>query len=122
MDRSPAEPGLSLVGPTWTVTSLIDGGALSAVPAGAVATLVFRNDGSVDVNDGCNRGRGNWAATGTGIAISDLFLTKMACAGPGDELEKAVLEVLNQGSVQTWIEANVLTLQAGGRGLQLTGA
>jgi heat shock protein HslJ len=122
VDRTIAEPDLPLVGPTWTVTSLIAGDAVSSVPAGAVATLAFRDDGSLDVNDGCNRGSGTWADAGTGITISDLLLTKMACDGPGGALESAVLEVLNAGSIQASIKASVLTLQADGRGLQLTGS
>jgi len=90
------------------------------VPAGATATLVFNADGTVDVNPGCNHGRGSWTRDGTGIAFKDVVLTKMACADPAGSLENAVLAVLNQGAVQASIRANVLTLQAGGHGLQLT--
>jgi heat shock protein HslJ len=122
VDRTIAEPDLHIVGPTWTVTSIIDGDAVSSVPAGLTATLGFGADGSIAVNDGCNRGGGKWTAAGTGITISDLFLTKMACDGPASALESSVLRVLNQGSVQASIKANLLTLQAGGRGLQLTAA
>ena len=122
VDRTIAEPDLNIVGPTWTVTSIIEGDAASSVPAGATATLVFHNDGAVDVDAGCNRGRGSWALDGTGLGIKDVFLTKMACADPAGSLETAVLAVINQGSLQASIRANVLTLQAGGRGLQLTGS
>jgi heat shock protein HslJ len=121
VDRTIAEPDLDIVGPTWTVTSIIDGDLASSVPAGVSATLVFGNEGSVDVNAGCNHGRGSWTADGSGIAFRDVFLTKMACDGPAGALETAVLAVINQGSVQASIRANVLTLQAGGHGLQLTG-
>lgn len=121
VDRTVAEPDLNIVGPTWTVTSTIDGDAVSSVPTGVTATLVFGNDGALDVNDGCNRGRGQWAVDGSGIAIRDVALTKMACDGPAGDLESAVLAVLNRGTIQASIKANVLTLQAGGRGLQLSG-
>ena len=120
VDRSVAEPDLNIVGPTWTVTSIIEGDAVSSVPAGVSATLVLRDDGSVDVNAGCNRGRGSWTTQGSEIAFRDVFLTKMACDGPAGAMEDAVLAVIDQGSVQASIRANVLTLQAGGRGLQLT--
>jgi heat shock protein HslJ len=120
VDRTIAEPDLNIVGPKWTVTSIIDGDAVSSIPAGATATLVFGNDGSVEVNAGCNRGRGSWAAQGTGITFQGIALTKMACEGPAGALETAVLAVLNRGAVQASIRANVLTLQAGGSGLQLT--
>ena len=121
-DRTVAEPDLTIAGPTWTVVSLIDGDAASSVPAGATATLVFGADGSLQVNDGCNRGSGHWAAEGAGIRVSDVILTKMACDGPGGALEAAVLAVLNQGTIAAEIKASTLTLQAGGRGLQLQGS
>ncbi len=122
VDRTIAEPDLNIVGPTWTVTSIIDGDAVSSVPAGATATLVFGNDGAVMVNAGCNRGLGSWAAQGSGIAFREVALTKMACDGPAGALETALLAVINAASVQASIRANVLTLQAGGRGFQLTGS
>lgn len=122
VDRTIAEPDLNIVGPTWTVTSIIEGDAVSSAPAGATATLIFANDGSVEVNAGCNRGRGSWAAEGSGVTFREVALTKMACADPAGALETAVLAVINAGSVQASIRANVLTLQAGGRGLQLTGS
>ena len=78
-------------------------------------------EGSLQVNDGCNRGSGHWAAEGTGIRVSDVILTKMACASPGVALEAAVLAVLNQGTMAAEIKASTLTLQAGARGLQLQG-
>jgi heat shock protein HslJ len=120
VDRTIAEPDVNIVGRTWTVTSIIQGDTVASVPAGATATLVFGNDGSVNVNAGCNRGRGSWLAQGTGIAFQGIALTKMACEGPAGALETAVLAVLNAGAVQASIRANVLTLQAAARGLQLT--
>lgn len=119
VDRTVAEPDRNIVGPTWTVVSIIDGGAVSSVPAGATATIVFKADGTVDVNAGCNLGGGKWTAEGTGIAIKDLFLTKMACDGPRGALESAVLDVLNAGTIGAEIRSDLLTLQAGTRGLQL---
>jgi heat shock protein HslJ len=121
VDRTIAEPDWILAGPTWTVTSIIDGDAVSSIPAGAVATLEFGDDGVLQVNDGCNRGQGRWTVEGTGISVRDVVLTKMACFGPAAALETAVLAVLHQGSIQASIKANVLTLQAGGYGLQLQG-
>ena len=120
-DRTVVEPDLNISGPTWTVVSLIDGDTASSVPAGATATLVFGADGALQVNDGCNRGSGRWVAEGTGIRVSDVILTKIACDGPGGALEAAVLAVLNQGTVAAEIKASSLTLQAGGKGLQLQG-
>jgi heat shock protein HslJ len=121
-DRSVVEPDLNITGPTWTVVTIIDGDTASSVPAGAVATLVFGADGTLQVNDGCNRGAGHWVAEGNGLRLSDIMLTKMACDPPAGALESAVLAVLNQGSVAAEITADLLTLQADGRGLQLQGS
>ena len=119
LDRKVVEPDVALTGPTWTVVSIIDGGAVSSVPAGAVATMVFKADGTLELNAGCNQGGGTWKAVGTGIEVSDLVLTKKACEGPGGQLESAVVGVLRAGSIAAAIDSNQLTLQAGTQGLQL---
>jgi heat shock protein HslJ len=121
LDREVAEPDVNIVGPTWAVESIIQGDTVSSVPAGARATLVFKADGTVDVEAGCNRGGGRWTLEGGGIRIDELGLTKMACQGPGGALEGAVLGVLGSGTLQARIDANVLTLSAGNAGLQLRG-
>ena len=120
-DREVAEPDLNIVGPTWTVETIIAGDAASSVPAGATATIVFKADGSFELDAGCNRGGGTWKLDGGGIAFSGVMLTKMACAGAGAQLEGAVLTVIAEGSVQASIEADVLTLSRDGSGLQLRG-
>jgi heat shock protein HslJ len=92
------------------------------VPAGATASIVFKADGSLELNPGCNRGGGTWKLQGSGIEISGIVLTKMACQGPGGQLEGAVLQALGSGQLQATIEADVLTLRGAGGGLQLRGA
>jgi heat shock protein HslJ len=119
LDRTVADPDRPLVGPTWTVVSIIDGDAVSSVPDGVTATMVFADDGSVAVDTGCNRGRGTWRAVAGGIEFSQLALTKMACDGPAAATEQAVVGVLGAGTVAAEIKADMLTLQAGGHGLQL---
>ena len=119
LDREVVEPDLALVGPAWTVDSIITGDAVSSIPGGAIATLVFDADGTVDINAGCNRGGGTWTAVGGGLKIENIGLTKMACEGPGGQLEAAVLAVIGTGTVGASIDANVLTLRAGANGLQL---
>ena len=121
LDREVAEPDLNIVGPTWTVESLIQGDTVSSVPEGAAATLLFKADGSVEVDAGCNRGGGTWKLEGAGIRIESLLLTKMACQGPGAALEGTVLGVLSAEMIQAQIESNVLTLTGGNAGLQLRG-
>lgn len=124
LDREVVEPDLALVGPTWAVVSLIgpggDGGAVSSLPAGVVASLRFHDGGVVEVASGCNQGSGRWAPDGTGLRFSDLVTTKMACDGDRGTVEAAVFAVLGAGFLEAEIEADGLTLQApAGQGLQL---
>lgn len=119
VDREVAEPDAELVGPTWTVESIITGDAVSSVPAEPVATLVFKADGTLEVNAGCNRGSGTWTAVSGGIEVGPLMLTKMACQGDGANLESAVLGVLEAGTVGAQIDSTLMTLTAGNQGLML---
>ena len=120
MDRTVVDPDRPLVGPTWTVESIISGDAVSSVPNDAPpATLVFNADGTLTVFTGCNQGSAKWSSAGAVIAVSELVLTKKACAGSGAALESAVVAVLRAGSLGETISADSLTLQAGSSGLQL---
>lgn len=118
-DREVAEPDAKLVGPTWTVESIISGAGVSSVPPEPVATLVFKDDGTLEVNAGCNRGSGTWAAVGGGIEVGPLMLTKMACQKDGADLESAVLGVLEAGTIGAQIDSTLMTLTAGNQGLML---
>ena len=122
LDTEVAEPDLNLVGPTWTVEALLTGDAVASAPGDATATFVFLADGTVDVSPGCNRGSGTWKLEGSGIAITDVALTRMACDGPAGELEAFVLQVLSAETLEASIDASVLTLRGPGSGLQLRGA
>lgn len=119
LDRKVVEPDVALAGTTWTVVSIIAGDAVSSVPQGATATLLFNANGSMSVNAGCNQGGAMWKAVGSGIEVTDLVLTKKACEAAGGQLESAVVGVLRSGSIAASIDANLLTLQAAGGGLQL---
>jgi heat shock protein HslJ len=120
-DRRVVEPDLAITGPTWTVDSIYSGESVSSVPDGAVATLVFHADGTLDVNAGCNQGSARWAAVGTGIEVSALGLTKKACPGAAGELESAVVATLRAGTIAADIEADRLILRAGAAGIGLRG-
>jgi heat shock protein HslJ len=121
LDREVAEPDRNIVGPTWTVDSVISGDAVSSIPEGLRATLRFKADGTIDVNAGCNQGSGTWSAAAGGISFGPIGLTKRACMGAEGKLEADVLAVLMAGSVAATIEADRLTLMAGAQGLALRG-
>jgi heat shock protein HslJ len=122
LDRRVVEPDVALTGHPWSVESIIAGEAVASVPQGASATLTFNGDGTLTVDDGCNQGSARWSAVAGGIEVSDLVLTKKACEGAGGQLEAAVVGLLRAGTTTAKIDSNVLTLQAGGNGLQLRAA
>jgi heat shock protein HslJ len=121
LDREIADPDVELVGPLWTVESIISGEAVSSVPQGATATFQVRADGTVDLQTGCNSGGGKFAADATSLRFMDIITTDRACAGAAGELEAAVVRLLSAAAVDYLIDANVLTLRAGNEGLQLRG-
>lgn len=119
LDRVVADPDRPLVGTVWRVDSLVSGETVASTPGGAEASMTFREDGTVEVMAGCNRGRGTWVEGDGTVTVSELALTRMACPGDGDELERSVLEVLEAGELQVQITAGSLRLTAGDVGLGL---
>jgi heat shock protein HslJ len=116
-DREVADPDRPLLGTRWVVDGLVSGDAVSSVPLGVTAALTF-SDGRVDVEAGCNNGGGTVDITATTLGFGPIALTKMACGGPAMAVEQAILAVLN-GTAVYEIEADVLTITAGERGLML---
>lgn len=122
LDREVAQPDLDLVGPLWTVDSIITGDAVASAPGGAIATLRFNADGTVEVSSGCNSGGGLYEVNAGTITFSDLVTTEMACTDARGELESAVMAVLSSGPLSAQVDANRLTLMAGPNGLGLIGS
>jgi heat shock protein HslJ len=124
LDREVAEPDQPLVGPTWSLTTIIDGQVASSVPVGISATFTFADDGTFSFNDGCNSGGGKYVVDGDQIAFSAVVQTDMACAGAAGQVEQAVLAVIgSNGPITFAIDAGALTFMAGNAGLQFsTGA
>jgi heat shock protein HslJ len=121
LDREIAVPDLPLIGPTWTVNSILAGDAVSSIPDGVVATLVFGEDGRFELQTGCNSGGGTYAVEGARIQFPDIVTTKRGCDGASAQVETAVLAVLQADNLTFAIDAGSLTLQAGPQGLVLGG-
>jgi heat shock protein HslJ len=119
IDREVADPDRDLVGPTWTVASIISGDAVSSVPNGAVATLTFADDGRVDVQTGCNEGSGSYEVDGDRLRFGDIVTTDRACPDGAGQLEAAVLAVLAADELVFEIDAANLQITAGDIGLGL---
>jgi heat shock protein HslJ len=120
VDREVADPDRPLLGTRWVVDGLISGDAVSIVPVGVTAALTFW-DGRVDVEAGCNSGGGSVEVTDATLDFGPIGLTKMACEPGAMAVEAAVTAVLS-GTVRYTIEADALTLDAGGIGLMLRAA
>lgn len=119
LDREVAEPDQPLVGPAWSLVSLINGDVASSVPVGVTASLTFAPDGTFAMNDGCNSGGGKYAINGDAITFSDVVMTEMACAGAAGQIEQAVLFVIGaNGPITFAIDAGSLSIMAGAAGLQ----
>jgi heat shock protein HslJ len=120
-DRQVVEPDLQRVGPLWTATTILSGNAASSVPASIVATIQFAADGGGKFRTGCNDGGGKVTVQGDALVFTDLVTTDAACTGAAGAVEAAMLAVLRADRVTFKIDASELTLQAGAKGLILSG-
>lgn len=118
-DDEVATPDAALAGPTWTLTTIIDGagpdGTASSVPGGVVATVTFGSDGTLTFETGCNGGSASYVDDGGAITLTDFAVTVAGCTDAPGETETAVLAVL--GDV-----GQPFTAVVDGRGLTLTSA
>jgi heat shock protein HslJ len=120
LDEEVANPDRALEGTRWVVNSLVTADAVSSIPAGATASLVF-DGGTVRVEAGCNTGSGSYTLGEGSIAFGPIGTTMMACPDDVMALEAAVLQVLDGEATYT-IDADTLTLQNGASGLVLAAA
>jgi heat shock protein HslJ len=89
-DPKPVE----LQGPTWTLVEIASMDDSETSPQeGGVYTLAFQDDGSVQVQADCNRGRGSFQSEGPGqIQFGPIAVTRMLC--PGDSIDGKFLQNL----------------------------
>lgn len=112
-----AQSDAPLTGTTWTLDGVIEGEAVSSLPAGVdPPTLEIADDGAVTVFAGCNQGGGTVVISDTTMTFEPLALTRMACEGDAGTLEATVVTVLD-GSVDVAVDGDTLTITNGDRGL-----
>jgi len=120
VDRAVVDPDRPLVGTTWLLDGIVAGGAVSSISQGVQASLSF-SDHRVDVMAGCNAGGGAVEISTSELSFGAMALTKKGCEPDAMAVEQAVSAVLT-GRVTYRIEADVLTIDAGDRGLILRAA
>ena len=98
------DPLADLIGTSWQLTAL-DG---TPVAAGVTSTLIISAD-SIGGNGGCNTYGGNLAATPTGIDISQVFSTMMACDGLAHE--QAFFAALEAADAFAIVDGNLQLLE-----------
>jgi heat shock protein HslJ len=115
LDREVAEPDRPLERTKWVVEVLVEGDAVSSVPAGVRSPTLRFDDGEVMVDTSCNTGSAGYEVTGNEITFAPLALTRMDCEY---SVEADVTEVLD-GRVTYEIEADLLTVTNDAAGLVL---
>lgn len=120
LDQEVATPDAELVGPTWTVDTVIEGDIAKHTDWPSPATLVFGADGVVEVSSGCNSGTGTYTVSDGELTFADVGVSERGCDDITGELESAVLGVLNGPQPVTWeITVDRLSLRGADRGLDL---
>lgn len=116
-DREVVEPDRPLEGTRWVLDTILVGDTASSVPAGVEAWLRMEG-GTMTLHTGCNQGGGRYRDAGGMLVLDELVLTEMACPGNAGAVEAAVTAVVGAFPEVGWsIDADRLTLTAGGRGL-----
>lgn len=125
MDLTEGSAGsAALVGTTWMLQSVIDGGTATSVAAGVEPpTLTIGEDGMAELFAGCNRGGAAVGTTtteqGEALTFGPIRLTKMACGDDAMAIEATVLSVLESDPAFTITADQALTLTAAdGTGLE----
>jgi heat shock protein HslJ len=108
-DREVADPDRPLAGTRWVVDGLIDGDAVSSLPAGVGEAYLVFSPGRVEGETGCNSFGADTSVDGDRIEARDLVTTDKACADDVMAVERAIYATLD-GSLTHEIEAGRLTL------------
>jgi heat shock protein HslJ len=121
LDREVADPDRPLTGRLWTIHSLRDGDAVSSIPMGAVATVTFHDDRTVDIESGCNSGSGSYEATDVELTFGLISYTRVACPDGGSaSLESHVQGVFGSGKASYEIDAARLRVDRDSVGISAT--
>ncbi|HEV8402894.1 MAG TPA: META domain-containing protein [Candidatus Limnocylindrales bacterium] len=115
LDREVADPDRPIEGTHWVLDGIVTGDATSSVPTGVTSTLVITG-GQAAIDTGCNMGSATVQVAADTLTFGPMALTRMACPEAQSSVESAVVGVLD-GTVTYTIDADVLTIDGGGKGL-----
>lgn len=121
LDRETADPDRPLAGTPWTIDTFIDHGAASNLPLASEPTLLFGDDGNVQIDTGCNTGSGRYAVAGSQLTLTDVAYTERACSGTSASAEAHIQAVMRAGVLSFEIEAARLTLERNDLGVSANG-
>ena len=102
----------SLVGKKWTAA------VPDAVDAAHRPRLEFQPDGRLGGYSGCNSVGGTWRIAGDVVHVSALAMTKRACIGPGDGVERRFTAAVNENSRITLEGGKLVAVGANGERLE----
>lgn len=118
LDSEIADPDRALVGTEWTINSYIEGNSSSAVNLSVSPTVVFGEDGMVEVFTGCNTGSGAYTVQGATITFELLTYTRAGCADDNASWAEAhIQDVMMPGTVTYEVDAARLSLEGASKGL-----
>jgi heat shock protein HslJ len=113
-----------LIGTVWTLTDLVSAGGstVSAVPGGVVATFSIGDDGTYQVDTGCNIGNGTATVGASSIDFGAMALTRRACTSDDAQLVETAVTMVIDGEVDFEIVEQSLRLPKGENGLVFAGS
>jgi heat shock protein HslJ len=113
-----------LIGTVWTLTDLVSAGGstVSAVPGGVVATFSIGDDGTYQVDTGCNIGNGTATVGASSIDFGAMALTRRACTSDNAQLVETAMTMVIDGEVDYEIVEQSLRLTKGENGLVFAGS
>jgi hypothetical protein len=111
-----ADPGLPLVGTTWTIEREIPSRSITVV-----MWLIFTADGQLSL-ELCQRGDATVRITPDTMRVTDLALSGDACIAEITEMEAEILDVLSADALSYTVDAGILELRAGSNVLRFVGS
>lgn len=109
-------PTAELIDTVWTLETLVMGD-VAAAPAGELATLELRADGTIHGSTGCREFDGTWVEQGDEIITPKLATDDRACPPDLQQADSHVLAVIGDG-FRAAVDGDQLTLtDSGGAGL-----